>query len=941
MAVLNTSFLKLREHTVVITDVEQDIRRYIQNGYSYYDEMIKDDVRWDVFFHLSSLRASLLNWYEFNLDGAVLEIGGGFGALTGLLCERCAQVTVTESSLFRAEAICARYSDRNNLHVYAGNWYDIAWAQQFDYIVIAGSLGQVLGHESQAECLRSAAGLLRPGGKLLLAADNRYGIRYFCGAPEPETGRAFDGINRKASSSSFSRQELIDMVMQAGFSHYQMYYPLPDYSIPHLIYSDRYLPEKNIGERLIPYYPRSDTLLAYEKDIYDDIIDNQVFTFFANSFLLECSYDTKLCPVIYATVSADRGRERAFATVIYDNGTVKKKSLYREGEEATKALYRHIQELHQRGVPVVPHRWEQGALVMPFIQGLTLSNYLKEIVKTDTRQFLQILDQLYTWILASSEAVPAESNALCNEETKQLDWGIILKTAYFELIPLNSFFVDDQILFFDQEFAAANYPAKYVLFRALRNLYSFAPHIESFVPLCELKDKYRIAELWDIFMAADNHFLAAVRKHATYSQFYRWAQVDRRQMQRNAELLGAGERMMPSYHVTEKMKQIWAVQFDLLNTIQAVCERNGLNYFMINGTLLGAVRHKGFIPWDDDIDIAMPRVDYDKLQAIVATELSAPYFLQTPENDPGCFYGGYCRLRNSNTTAIALRDIGHDCNQGIWIDILPLDDCVADPEKRRKKIRRIRKVQRLLYAKVYGDDCDTFMHLDEEQWDHYRRQAKRFTHQHLCRRLQKALTLYRDAASDYLAIFALNAKYQIFVKSDFVAEVPLMFAGREFAAPVGYQRCLELSMGKDYMAYPPISERKPRHIGIYAPAIPFYKYNKLFANTFRDATAKTIVVFGAGMMFEDYWRKYGERYRPVFLVDNDRAKWGTEKQGLVIKAPQELLRISSENLCLIICSMHYRQIEEQLREIGISEYRIYIQEKHWILEAEEQERSFT
>lgn len=939
MAVLDDRFLKKRENGAEITDVENDILKYLQSNSDCYDEMIRNDNRWEVFFHLTSLRTSLLSWYEFNPESTVLEIGGGFGALTGLLCDRCAQVTVTESSLFRAKAICTRYSDRNNLHVYAGEWQDVAWQQQFDYIVVAGTFGQAKEREQTVERLRNAAKLLKPGGKLLLSVENRYGVRYFCGAPDSGTGRVFGGINRDAKSNSFSRQELIDAVTQAGFSHYQMYYPLPDNQLPHLIYSDRYLPEKNLGERLIPYYLQSDTLLAYEKDLYDDLIDNQVFIFFANSFLIECSYDESLCPVIYAAVSADRGRERAFATAIYDNGTVKKKPLYCEGYEATKSLYHHIQELGQRGLPVVPHQWEQDVLVMPYITGPTLSNYLKEIVKTDKDQFLNILDRLYAWILMSSETAPAECNALANEETKQLDWGVILKTAYLELIPLNSFFVDDQILFFDQEFVAANFPAKYVLFRAFRNLYAFAPHIESFVALKELKDKYDLTELWDIFMAADNRFLDAVRKHATYSQFYQRTRIDRRQMLRNAESLGSGEQAASSYQVPEKMKKIWAVQLDILNTIKSVCERNGLSYFMINGTLLGAVRHKGFIPWDDDIDIAMPRSDYDKLQVLAATEFLAPYFLQTPENDPNCFYGGYCRLRNSDTTAIALRDIGHDCNQGIWIDILPLDDCVADHDKLREKIRRIKKAQRLLYAKVYGDDCDTFMNLDEDQWEHYRRQAKRFTHQQLCQRLQKAFMLYRDKSSDSLAIFALNAKPQRFAKSDFASAVPLEFAGGEFPAPVGYQRCLETSMGKDYMVYPPANERKPHHIGIYAPDIPYQKYNKLFANTFRDTEDKTIVVFGAGIMFEDYWRRYGKRYRPAFLVDNDRGKWGSEKKGIRIKGPQDLLRILPEKLCLIICSVYYRQIEEQLKSMGIDEYRVYVQEKDWILTAEEQERS--
>lgn len=150
------------------------------------------------------------------------------------------------------------------------------------------------------------------------------------------------------------------------------------------------------------------------------------------------------------------------------------------------------------------------------------------------------------------------------------------------------------------------------------------------------------------------------------------------------------EEVRCGYTVTKQMKEIWAVELDLLSQLQRVFEKYNIQYFSYAGTALGAVRHNGFIPWDDDIDLIVSRKNFEKLCKVAKKEFKYPYFFQTEESDYGCATG-LAKLRNSETTMIlnSHKSRNFKFNQGIFVDIFVYDNIPDDKTERELFFKQI------------------------------------------------------------------------------------------------------------------------------------------------------------------------------------------------------------------------------------------------------------
>lgn len=382
--------------------------------------------------------------------------------------------------------------------------------------------------------------------------------------------------------------------------------------------------------------------------------------------------------------------------------------------------------------------------------------------------------------------------------------------------------------------------------------------------------------------------------------------------------------------------QVVKIQLDLLKELKRICDEYGLRMYAIYGTLLGAVRHGGVIPGDDDIDVALPREDYEKLLSL-GEAFQEPYFLQTPWNDD-CFFGGFLKLRNRNTTSIHPQNRWVECCEGIGIDIFPLDAGYRNQIREKWKEKRICFYQRLLFAKAYGYAA-RFMDMPLLIWKGYKYLGKPFTRQKLADRLNYLMSLGDDGEKAPLGIFAHYTKGRGCMKlpsNAFRETVSLEYEDIRLDAPAEYDKILEKRYGKEYMRSPHEQKGKHRH-GFYVPDVPYPNYKKRFSGLFRPGPeGKEIVLFADDTVIRMYFEQYGKEYPPAHIVALEEGCLPDRVCDIPVTSFDSFISQNQDqsNVYPVICSIWIRDREKMLRSAGYREYYFFVGDREWMLLAD-------
>lgn len=263
------------------------------------------------------------------------------------------------------------------------------------------------------------------------------------------------------------------------------------------------------------------------------------------------------------------------------------------------------------------------------------------------------------------------------------------------------------------------------------------------------------------------------------------------------------------------LHELQQIELDMLREIDKICRRENIRYFLAGGTLLGAVRHKGFIPWDDDIDISMSRDEYERFLRVMKKE-NHPYYKVLATEFMEGFPETFAKVVDTRTRLV--EEIGKDLpDRGVCIDVFPIDGMGDDRKKAMKRLMKIIRIRSRIWEAGLKEDEIKNKELSLKN-KIVKETANALIRMIGVRRSYFMLLRYakkKDFHTSYWiasAVGGAGIERELVEQKCFADVIEMEFEGEKFFAPVGYDRYLSCLYG-DYMKLPPKEQQVASHRG--------------------------------------------------------------------------------------------------------------------------------
>ena len=416
--------------------IEDDLLEAVQtHEENELEKIINEKKEWEFLYHFSQVRQNIVNWIPMKKDAKILEIGSGCGAITGALAKKGKQVDCVELSKKRSLINANRNKNYDGITIKLGNFEAIEPHLDTDYDIITligvWEYAAVYLNAKNPFCkfLNLLKKHLNSTGKIIIAIENRNGLKYWAGCREDHTAQFFEGLEgytKTNSAVTFGKNEMQRIFEETGYQA-QFYYPYPDYKLPLHIFSDEYLPHLGILTDNHKNLDHTRMVLFDEAKVFDSLIEDGMFPYFSNSFLVILQLNEAQQEedrVIYSKFSNERVEEFRIRTDIIKklDGTllVKKYSMHEKAKphiDKIQQMY-HILQNNVKNLPVQFNGCVKGGenVAFEYVEGDNLEDEIKQLyLKGETDKIKEIISEIVNIIFGMKNSLFVET-----EEFKQV-----------------------------------------------------------------------------------------------------------------------------------------------------------------------------------------------------------------------------------------------------------------------------------------------------------------------------------------------------------------------------------------------------------------------------------------------------------------------------------------------------------------------------------------
>lgn len=469
----------------------------------YFKGEIKDlESNIEGFFYTTEIRKNIVNWYPFKHKSRILEIGAGVGSITGALLKNNNTVVSVEGSKRRAEVIYERYKENENLEIYCGNYNQMEFEEKFDYIVLIGVFEYArvfCGNKAESFDIffRNIIKNLKPNGKVIIAIENKLGLKYLNGLSEDHFKIPYVGIEDYKSNNkfeTFSRNELRNFFKKYGYDS-KFYGVFPDYKLPSYIFSENYKINLNDFKKFSFFNYYDDSVNFNFENAAKSFIKANLEIDISNSFFIEISKSSEFAKVDFVLYQNYRNSKYLIGTSVGDS--IYKFPVGKDSDKHLKELEFTHKLLNKNNIKACKINHDKSDVYnCEKIDGDTVLKIIDDHLRNnDIDGVINEIDNAFNYIYGISKLKKITDPLITDINDLYKDKTLVLPISLFDLHFDNIIKTKKEYVLIDMEWSSIKQiPSDYYVFICINLLFDKLPEIENFIDKDTLYEKYNISK---------------------------------------------------------------------------------------------------------------------------------------------------------------------------------------------------------------------------------------------------------------------------------------------------------------------------------------------------------------------------------------------------------------------------------------------------------------